>query len=109
MVDAGVGDRSGVWRFELMPRDDAVDRRLLAVNVMTEEGDLDFLDRRQLARQLRGIDYKFSLAREMSLREDQLGGFRLADSLLYTLAVVLLLEQWLAYRASYHQQREATA
>ncbi len=102
-IDAGTGAQSGVWQFFLMPREEESDHRLLAVNVDTEEGDLDFLDRSQLAQQLVGIDYKYSLASQMSLDEQQLGGFHLSDTLLYFLALVLILEQWLAYRASHHQ------
>ena len=101
-IDAGAGENSGIWSFQLSPREDAPSDQLVAVNVDTEESDLDFLDRTQLARELRGIDYEFSLANNVSLEETQLGGFQLGDSLLYTLAIVLLVEQWLAYRASYH-------
>ena len=68
----------------------------------TVRRDLDFLDASQLAVELRGIDYKFSLASRMSPEQIQLGGFELGDTLLYVLAAVLLLEQWIAYRASYH-------
>lgn len=102
-IDAGTGTSSGIWQFFLRPREDQQAQRLLAVNVDTDESDLDFLDRSQLAHQLRGIDYQFSLASQMSLDKQQLGGFHLSDSLLYLLAGVLILEQWLAYRASYHQ------
>lgn len=102
-VDLGASETSGVWEFQLLPREQQPDKRLLAVNVVAGEGDLDFLGREQLAQRLEGIDYEFSLASNMTVEKDQLGGFKLADSLLYTLGIVLLLEQWLAVRASYHQ------
>ena len=101
-INAGLGQTSGIWAFNLTPRDEAPAERLLAVNVETKESDLDFLDASQLAVELRGIDYKFSLASRMSPEQIQLGGFELGDTLLYVLAAVLLLEQWIAYRASYH-------
>ena len=103
-VDLGQSQASGVWEFQLLPRDQQPDKRLLAVNVASGEGDLEFLSREQLAQQLEGVDYEFSLASNMTVQKDQLAGFKLGDSLLYLLAIVLLLEQWIAYRASYHQR-----
>jgi len=102
-IDVGRSDESGIWHLEVQPREGNPERRLLAVNVAPGEGDLQHLDRDQLAERLSGIDYVFSLAAQMSSRDEQLAGFRLSDTLLYLLAAVLLLEQWLAYRASYHQ------
>ena len=101
-VDMGKSDASGVWQFELQPREGDPERRLVAVNVVPGEGDLQHLGRDALARRLPGIDYEFSLASRMSGGDEQLAGFRLSDTLLYVLAVVLLFEQWLAYRTSYH-------
>ena len=103
LVDMGNSEASGVWQFDLQPRDGNPQRRLLAVNVVPGEGDLRYLDRDQLSKQLEGIDYEYSLASQMSGSDEQLAGFRLSDTLLYVLAAVLIFEQWLAYRASYHQ------
>ncbi|MCG8449438.1 MAG: hypothetical protein MI725_07655, partial [Pirellulales bacterium] len=103
-VDVGKSDASGVWQFELQPREGESEKRLLAVNVVPEEGDLQFLGREQLAQRLEGLDYQFSLASQMSAGTDQLAGFKLSDTLLLLLAGALLLEQWFAYRASYHQR-----
>ena len=95
---------SGVWQFDLQPREGNPERRLVAVNVAPGEGDLHHLDREQLAQRLTGIDYQFSFAAQLSGSDEQLAGFRLSDTLLYLLAAILLFEQWLAYRASYHQR-----
>ena len=103
-VDMGTSDASGVWQFDLQPREGNPERRLVAVNVAPVEGDLQHLDRDQLAQRLPGIDYQFSYASQLAGTDEQLAGFRLSDTLLYLLAAVLLFEQWLAYRASYHQR-----
>ena len=102
IVDAGRGMISGVWQFGLQPRQEAPANRLVAVNVANGEGDLHHLDREVLARELSGIDYQFSLAAEISSTDEQLAGFRLGDSALVLLLLALIVEQWLAYKASYH-------
>lgn len=104
LVDAGRSEVSGVWQFELLPREGDPERRLMAVNVAIGEGDLHHLDRADLAQRLKGVDYEFSLASQMTTSNDQLAGFRLSDTMLYLLLAALILEQWLAYRASYHTQ-----
>ena len=102
LVDAGRSEVSGIWQFDLQPREGDQQRRLLAVNVATGEGDLHHLDRADLAARLKGIDYEFSLSSQMTAGNNQLAGFRLGDTILYLLIAILLVEQWLAYSASYH-------
>jgi len=112
VVDAGRSQVSGVWEFQLQPREGNVERRLMAVNISTGkgptgngptgEGDLAHLDRDGLASRLPGIDYEFSLASQMTADETSFAGFQLSDTFLYLLLVTLLFEQWLAYSASYH-------
>ena len=109
LVDAGRSSVSGVWQFEVQPRAAPPERRLLAVNVAVGEGDLHHLDRAQLATQLAGIDYEFSLASQMRAGETTLAGYKLQDTLLYLLLAALLIEQWLAYQASYHSPPRAMA
>ena len=102
LVNTGRGEVSGIWQFELQPKDGTAEQRYLAVNVPAGEGDLHHLDRESLAQHLRGIDYEFALASQIVANNDQLAGFRLGDTLLYLLLIALIAEQWLAYRASYH-------
>jgi len=102
VVDAGRGDVSGLWEFELRPRDGNVERRLLAVNVPVGEGDLQHLDRDGLAERLPGLDYEFLLASQLTARGTSFAGFQLGDTFLYLLLAVLVFEQWLAYKTSYH-------
>jgi hypothetical protein len=108
-VDVGRADASGVWQFELQPREGGSERRLVAVNVAPGEGDLHFVDREQLAQRLPGLDYQYALASQMSVGGDQLAGFQLSDTLLYLLAAALVCEQWLACRASYHSRPAKSA
>ncbi len=105
LVDAGLAEVAGVWQFDLEPREGPSERRLIAVNVPTGEGDLHHLDRSELGRHLEGVDYEFSLASQMTLGDLSLAGFQLGDTLLYLLLGALIAEQWLAYKASYHTPR----
>ena len=98
---AGVGKRSGIWQFTLQKRGAGVEKRLMAVNVPTGEGDLDCLDREGLAQRLEGVDYDFTLVSQMQDSETRFAGYQLKDSLLYLLLAVLLVEQWLAHQISY--------
>ena len=109
LVDAGPGSVSGVWQFGLLPRNAPPEHRYLAVNVAAGEGDLHHLDRAQLAKRLEGIDYEFSLASQMRSAETSFAGYRLHDTLLTFLLAALLVEQWLATKASYHTQPLRTA
>ncbi len=102
LVDAGKAKFSGVWQFELSPLQQATDRRFFAVNVAPGEGDLHLLERDTLSAHLDGIDYRYSLASQLTAADEQLAGFRLSDTLLALLVAVLVAEQWLAYKASYH-------
>ena len=101
-VSAGPSWTSGVWKFELQPREGGSEQRLIAVNVPRGEGDLHHMNREQLALRLPGIDYQFSHASRITATDNQLAGFRLSDTMLYLLLAVLVVEQWLAYQASYH-------
>lgn len=102
LVEAGKALLSGVWEFVLQSREDELERKLVAVNVPTQEGNLQHLDRQQLAQNLQGIDYEFSLASQRSTGEASFAGYRLGDTFLYLLIGLLLAEQWLAYKTSYH-------
>ncbi len=102
VVDAGRTDASGIWEFELRPREGNVEQQLVAVNVAPGEGDLHHLNRDRLAKALPGLDYKFSLASQMSDSGTSFAGYPLGDTFLYLLIATLVAEQWLAYKISYH-------
>ena len=93
---------SGVYEVQLQPLAGGVERRVLAVNVPAEEGDLALAERPDLARQLAGVDYQLHDVSDMALGAQQLAGFQMSDALLAALVAMLIVEQLLAYLASYH-------
>ena len=95
---------SGIYEVQLQPLNGPLERRDFAVNVPDNEGDLALTPTPDLTRQLAGIDYQMHDAADMVLDSQQLAGFQMGDALLGSLVVMLLLEQLLAYLASYHIQ-----
>ncbi len=95
---------SGVYEVQLQPATGPVEHRMFAVNVPTGEGDLAITPNPDITRQLAGVDYQMHDAKDMALNAQQLAGFQMGDALLVALIVMLLLEQLLAYMASYHVQ-----
>ena len=72
------------------------------MNAPIGEGDLAITPGPDLTRQLAGVDYQLHDAADMALDSQQLAGFQMGDALLAALVVMLLVEQLLAYIASYH-------
>ena len=95
---------SGIYEVQLQTTQGGVDRRDYAFNVPVGEGDLALVHREDLDRQLAGVDYQLHDAADMSMDEQHLAGFQMSDALLGMLIAVLLVEQLLAYVASYHIQ-----
>lgn len=95
---------SGIWQVDLLHRDGKPEKRFIAVNVPTGEGELHTLDRTAIAKYLKGIDYHFSRATDISSTNQQMAGYRLGDALLGALVFLLFVEQLLSYRASYHHR-----
>jgi hypothetical protein len=93
---------SGIYEAQLQPATGPVEHRMFAVNVPAGEGDLALTPNADITRQLAGIDYQMHDARDMALNAQQLAGFQMGDALLVALIAMLLLEQLLAYLASYH-------
>ena len=95
---------SGIYEVQLQPLTGPPERRDFAVNVPTGDGDLALAPAPDLTRQLAGVDYQMHDAADMALDSQQLAGFQMGDALLGALVVMLLVEQLLAYMASYHLQ-----
>jgi hypothetical protein len=93
---------SGIYDVQLRSVAGGVERRAYAVNLPAEEGDLALVDRPELGKQLAGVDYQLHDAADMALSAQQLAGFQMTDALLAVIIVLLLVEQLLAYLASYH-------
>lgn len=94
--------RAGLWEFRLTKLDGKSDRRLVAANPPAEEGDLHIAEREEIAERLRGVDYQYLHASQLSDEGQELAGFRLSDAMLYLLLAALAGELLLAASASYH-------
>jgi hypothetical protein len=92
----------GIYEVQLQPLEGPPERRAYAFNVPAGEGDLHITSREALARQLAGVDLQIHDATDMSISQQQLAGLQLGDALLGLLVGMLLLEQVLAYIASFH-------
>ncbi len=93
---------SGVYEVQLQPLEGPPERRAYAFNVPAGEGDLHVTSREELARQFAGVDVQLHDAADMSISQQQLAGLQFGDALLGLLVGMLLLEQVLAYVASFH-------
>jgi hypothetical protein len=93
---------SGIYEAQLQPLTGPPERRTFAVNVPVAEGDLAITSTPEITRQLAGVDYQMHDAADMSLDPRQLAGFQMGDALLGALIIMLLIEQVIAYFASYH-------
>ncbi len=80
-----------------------------ALNVDPREGDLRRLDATQLAERLRGIKYLYQQAQDVIYDGERLAGPNLGRFFMWLLIIVLLVEQVLAYSASYHPVRRGAA
>lgn len=95
------GGYSARWR-----RLDGTEReRLFAVNVAAEEGNLERIGRERLDRELAGVAFKYDRAESLQPDTTTLAGVPLVKPLLYLLAAILVVEQLVAFSASYHAAR----
>lgn len=84
-------------------RNDGVEReRFFAVNVDPREGRLARLDRERFDRALAGIPFTYEAAGAIDPDARASGGASLVVPLLWTILALLLLEQFVAWSASYH-------
>jgi aerotolerance regulator-like protein len=95
---------SGIVQVQLQPREGEPERRAYAFNVPVGEGDLHIISRDDIEHQLAGVNYQLHDAADMAINEQQLAGVQLGDTLLAALIVILIIEQILAYIATFHVQ-----
>jgi hypothetical protein len=76
--------------------------RIYAVNVAAEEGQLERIGRERLDRALTGVAFKYDQAESLQPDTSTMAGVPLARPLLYLLTAVLIIEQLVAFSASYH-------
>ena len=92
------GGYTARWR-----RLDGTEReRLFAVNVAADEGQVERIGRERLDRVLAGVAFKYDRAESLQPDTTTLAGVPLVKPLLYLLAAVLIIEQLVAFSASYH-------
>ena len=84
-------------------------RAQFALNVDPREGNLDRLDSAELADRLHGIKYLYQQAQDVVYDSERLAGPNLGRFFMWLLIIVLLVEQVLAYSASYHPVRRGAA
>jgi hypothetical protein len=102
--------RSGFYEVQLTKTTGKPEVRHLAVNVDPSEGDLKALFGPDLAaRLLPGVKYDFEQAASFQTDLGESGGRNLSELLLYALVVLLIVEQILAWSASYHLVGRAAA
>jgi hypothetical protein len=95
-------DISGFYEAHLTRTDGATETRRYALNVDPAEGDLTALGAEQLAARLEGIKYQPDRAAEFQSAAGEAAGWNLSEAILYGLVLLLLVEQILAWSASYH-------
>ena len=83
--------------------------RLVAVNVDPAEGRLERVGRERLERALAGIPFRYDRAESLQPDTSTMAGVPLAKPLLHLLAAVLIIEQLVAFSASYHAARRKSA
>lgn len=93
---------SGVYEVQLQPLEGSPERRVFAFNVPGGEGDLHIVAKDELAREFAGAQFQLHDAADMTINEQQLAGLQLSDALLAAIVVILIVEQLLAYVASFH-------
>ncbi|HWB00415.1 MAG TPA: BatA domain-containing protein [Pirellulales bacterium] len=93
---------AGLYEALLTETNGKAERRLWALNVDPEEGNLATLDAAQLAVRLPKLRYSFHRADHFIAAPRSTTGSNLSDALLYALVALLVGEQALAYAASYH-------
>jgi hypothetical protein len=102
---AAPGGYAARWR-----RLDGSEReRLFAVNVAAGEGQLERIGRERLDRTLTGVTFKYDRAESLQPDTTTLAGVPLVKPLLHLLAAVLIVEQLVAFSASYHAARRKSA
>lgn len=92
------------------PRLDGTERmRSFAVNVDPDEGRLERVGRERLEQLLTGVPFIYEAADAIQPQANTLAGVSLLQPLLIGLVLLLVIEQLLAYSASYHPASRATS
>jgi len=101
----GETDRAGIYELWRFSKKGEVNVRRFAMNIDPTEGDLARVEEAELRSGLNPVDFDYFTAQEMkgyAEEESHSSSSRWAETILAILIVLLLLEQFLAYSASYH-------
>ncbi len=82
--------------------------RLFAINVNPAEGQLDRMGRDRLDGVLIGVPFQYDAAESLQPEAGVMAGVSLVKPLLHALLIILVVEQLLAYSASYHTRRKSS-
>lgn len=94
--------KSGLYRVRLQTKDGRVETRSLAVSVVPDEGNLALIENTELAASLPGLRFDHHTSDDLGWEVRDLAGFNLSDTFLYAMVALLVGEQFLAFRNSYH-------
>lgn len=92
----------GVYAARVSRSDGELRRRLLAVNVDPAEGDLALWPEVERERALADVPHRWQAASEFTRSARERAGWNATSALVAAIVALLVGEQWLAYRASYH-------
>ena len=108
----GIGDNERATRtdkpgvYEVWPRllNGELKVQRYVMNVDSREGELALTTKKDLANTLAGTNVELFAADDLTLGNDDDGGFSWSQFLMYALIAILILEQILAYLGSYHSR-----
>lgn len=100
-------EQPGIYRLQRTRGDGSIERIGRAYNVVPDEGNLSKIGRSELADQLGNLEYDYVAAREFT-GEVESSQFEAKDFLIALVALLLLGEQLLAYRLSFHRSAVAS-
>ena len=95
-------DSPGVYRVRLQQADSVVEDRWIAYNVSTNESQLDLADDNQLRAAVGDAEIEIQEPGEFGWIQGRDAGHEVRMTLLILLLIALALEQFMAYRLSYH-------
>jgi hypothetical protein len=101
----GETDRAGIYELWRFSKKGEANIRRFAMNVDPTEGDLARVEEAELRSGLNPVEFDYFTAQEMkgyAEEESRSSSSRWAETILAILIALLLLEQFLAYSASYH-------
>ena len=98
-------DVAGIYELSLASAADKAELQRIVRNVSSHEGDLAKLDNRELATQLKGVDYVYHGFADIQSPSRKIAGYNTGLVALYFLIALLIGEQILSYFASYHPVR----